>query len=314
MECVANIDMPALKPGDLPLSKRKPLLITDWQQGEERCFARDENNRCGFILKWLITESFIDMKTPRIFPIALSNYEVDMILHHHYAETGYFFIPTCTLNPGTFVLIVKDGDAITPFVIKNNDVCFELKGRKFESVDKLVNYFKYHALKRRYTSNALYLRDTPPVGYVTKVTKPNIKVEDDDLSVKCGESVIVLEVLDPTFYVGIKKSNFQRGYIPKTHVKLDNSTRRVFIPLHLIEQKRREKEEEQRQLQEKNQAHRYEPTEDEKEFERQQQQHQYNRRLELQMMQQVHESRMLLLSQLEEDEEEEDDTPCPIFL
>jgi growth factor receptor-binding protein 2 len=132
-------------------------------------------------------------------------------------EDGCFLVRPSESSPGDFSLSVKFGDQVQHFkVLRDGAGKYFLWVVKFNSLNELVAYHKTASVSR---SQTIYLKDMKRTQVVANY---DFKPQDpDELELKRGEVITVLEKSDPNWWTGevMRDGQSVRGVFPSTYVQ-----------------------------------------------------------------------------------------------
>lgn len=220
MEAEAKHDFTATADDELSFQKGNILKILSMDE-DKNWYKAELDGKEGYI-----PSNYIEMETHAWFVNKISRAEAESLLlekndcNEHTQKDGSFLVRPSESSPGDFSLSVKFGDGVQHFkVLRDGAGKYFLWVVKFDSLNQLVKYHRTASVSR---SQTIYLRDMERLQVIANYDFKPVDGDPDELELKRGEIVTVLDKKDPNWWTGeIMRGNKKfTGVFPATYVSI----------------------------------------------------------------------------------------------
>ncbi|XP_074840014.1 GRB2-related adapter protein 2 [Carettochelys insculpta] len=207
MEAIAKFDFNASGEDELSFRAGDVLKILSSQEEWYRAELRSHE---GYVPK-----NFIDIHIPVWFNEGISRHEAENLLMSK--EIGSFIIRASQNSPGDFSISVRHEDDVQHFrVMRDTKGNYYLWTEKFQSLNKLVEYYKTSSISRQ---KQILLRDgsqeEKQILWVQALYDFEA-LEYDELGFRSGDIVEVLDNSNPSWWKG--RLHGKLGLFPANYV------------------------------------------------------------------------------------------------
>uniref|UniRef100_A0A7M4FP46 GRB2 related adaptor protein 2 n=1 Tax=Crocodylus porosus TaxID=8502 RepID=A0A7M4FP46_CROPO len=174
---------------------------------QEEWYKAELRSQEGYVPK-----NFINFQIPVWFNGRISRHEAENLLINK--EIGSFIIRASQNSQGDFSISVRHEDDVQHFKVmrdaKNN---YYLWTEKFQSLNKLVEYYKTNSISRQ---KQIFLRDDSREEKVSLGLPKQSAMEYDELGFRSGDIVEVLDSSNPSWWKGRLRGEL--GLFPANYV------------------------------------------------------------------------------------------------
>lgn len=214
MEAVGKHDFSTNDPAnELAFRKGDKLLILNYGDPVQ-WYNAEMNGHTG-----LVPENYIHIEKPSWYYGRISRSIAERMLQGNKCE-GAFLVRLSESSPTAFSLSVKCAKQVQHFrILKATDNKYFLWQERFDSLNKLVDYYRTETVSRNST---VYLQDMETDNQFIVEALYDFASEDQqngetELEFKIGELITVFETSDDNWWGG--SIGDRTGYFPKTYVK-----------------------------------------------------------------------------------------------
>lgn len=216
MEAIAKHDFQATAGDELSFAKGSKLKILSMEE-DKNWYKAELDGKEGYV-----PSNYIEMKPHPWYVSRINRMDAEAMLLEHNPQGGYiqrdgaFLVRPSESTPGEFSLSVKFADQVQHFkVLRDGSGKYFLWVKKFDSLNDLVKYHRTSSVSR---SQTIFLQDMTRQKVIANYDfRPS---DNEELELKRGDIVTVLEKKDPNWWMGeiIRGNQICRGLFPKTYV------------------------------------------------------------------------------------------------